>query len=37
MAKMPSGPELRTLDREFNALLTSSMDMDKFKGRKKNC
>jgi len=36
MAKMPSGLELRKLDREFSASLTSSMDIDKLEGRKEN-
>lgn len=34
---MPSSLELRTLDREFNASLTSFMNMDKFEGRNENC
>jgi len=34
---MPSGPEQRTLDRQFSDSPTSSMDMDKFEGRKENC
>jgi hypothetical protein len=36
MAEIPSGPEPRAFDRELSAALTSSIDMDKLEGRKKN-
>jgi len=35
-AEVPSRPEPRVFDRDFSASLTSSVNMDKIDGRKKN-